>query len=95
MALDFGPATDEIVTTPQQIAGSAHGLWIDVRQWEIAAADQLGNFFGIDPVVFRFSAVNSFHIQCMAEDKRYALVGTKVGQPVQSDKMPATHVFCR
>ena len=67
---------------PEQITGRPHLGGIDVGLREHAAAQQHGNFLGVDLVVFGLAPVDGLHIEGMAEDKGHAFAGTQVGEPV-------------
>jgi hypothetical protein len=72
--------------TPQQVSGWAQLPRIDVGVGEIATAQQRGDLEGIDSIVFGLAAVDSLHLQCMAEDEGEALLGAEVGAPVPAEE---------
>lgn len=57
-------------------------------QGERAAAQQHGNFVGVDLVVLGLADVNGAHVLGVAEDEIDPLVGKQVGEPV-----PGEHAF--
>ncbi len=53
-----------------------------------AAPKQSRDFMGINPIILSLAAMNGFHIEGMAQDKRDVLLGTQIGDPV-----PGEHAF--
>jgi hypothetical protein len=80
----------QVRASAQQVAGGAHLARIDICLRAHPAAQQNGDFMGVDRVVFGLAAMDSLHIEGMAEDKRDALVSTEVSKPV-----PSKHTFGR
>ena len=65
MSQQLGPFAHQIGTAAQQVAGGAHLGRIDVGHRDHAAAQQDGDFLGIDTIVFGFAAMDGFHIEGM------------------------------
>jgi hypothetical protein len=82
MRQQLGPFPHERHAPPQQVPGSTHRGGVDVGLGQHAAAQQHGNFLGIDLVIFGLPAVDGFHVQRMPEDKRHPCACTQIGQPV-------------
>ena len=61
---------------------SPHGSGIDVGLREHAAAEQHGDFRGVDLIVFGLAAVDGFHGEGVSEHEGDALAGTQVREPV-------------
>jgi len=84
----LSPFSHEVVSSAQEIPGWAHLLGVDISHGDHASPEQCGDFLGVDSVVFAFAAVDGFHIQSMAQDKRDSFLGTEISQPV-----PDEHTF--
>src|SRR6266581_2813018 len=67
---------------PQEVAGGPHGGGIHVGLREHAAAAQHRHLLGVDGVVFGLAAVDGFHREGVAQDKRNAFPCAEVGKPV-------------
>jgi hypothetical protein len=72
----------QVHPAPEQVTGGAHRCRRDRGLRDHPAAEQHGDFPGVNPVVFRFAAMDGFHRQGMAEDKRQSVLRTQVGEPV-------------
>jgi hypothetical protein len=82
MGQQLSPFPHEMHPASEQVSRGAHLGWIDIGLRDHAAAEQHRDFPGVNPVVFRFAAMDGFHIQGMAEDKRQSVLRTQVGEPV-------------
>src|ERR687892_2190750 len=71
--------------TPQEVTGGAHLSGIHIGLWEHATAEQRRNLVGIDFVIFRFTAVDGFHVEGMPQDKGNAFFSTEVSEPVPGE----------
>jgi hypothetical protein len=78
----------QVHASAQQVSGSAHLGRIDIGLREHPAAQQKGDFMGINLVVFGLATMDGLHIEGMTEDKWDTLFSTEVGQPV-----PGEHTF--
>ena len=73
------------ILAAEQVAGGTHVARIDVSHREHAAAQQGGDFEGVDPVVLHFAAVDGFHVQGVAEHEGDALVLAQISEPVPGE----------
>lgn len=78
----FGSASDKVSPSPHKISGSSALLGIDVRELEIATADDLGNFFRVDRVRFDFSVMNCLEVEGVPQDECELAFFALVGEPV-------------
>ena len=87
--LDMGqqlrPFAHQMHPAPEQVAGGAHLGGIDIGLWEHAAAQQHGNFLGVDLVVFGLAAMDRFHVERVAQDEGNTFLGAEVGEPVPGE----------
>ena len=69
MGEEFAAFAGQVHAAAQYVAGGAHlgGIHIGLR--EHATAQQHGDFVGVDLVVFRLAAMDSFHIEGMTQDE--------------------------
>jgi hypothetical protein len=88
MGFQISAMTDQVGSTAQQIAGSAHFVGVHISQWEISPSHQCGNLVGIYAVILGFAAVNGTHVQGMPKDELDTLVLTEISHPV-----PAVHTL--
>ena len=88
VAIELGPFSHEMIAPPQQIPGGPHSCRIDIGHGNHASPQQNGDFVGIDPVIFGFTAVDGFHVEGMSQDKWNIFLDTEVGDPV-----PCEHTF--
>jgi tetratricopeptide (TPR) repeat protein len=82
---DFGALVHQVHAAAKQIAGFAQALGIGVRHGQVAAAQQLGDLFGIDLVVLGFAAVDGLHVQGVAQHESDALCLAQVGEPIPAE----------
>src|SRR5262249_39461540 len=75
----LGAAADQMRTTPEQVAGLAHALGIDVGDGDHAAPQQDGDLVSVDLVGLGLAAVDGFHVEGVAQDEGNALSGAEVG----------------
>lgn len=69
-------------SSTQQIAGCSPRFGIRVGNCEVSTSKKISQFFGVDFVVFDFSTVDGFEVQCMAEHKGNAFAFAPITQPV-------------
>ena len=63
------PFSHDVISTAQQITGCAHGSGVGVGHREGASAEEGGDFFRIDSIVLAFAAMDSLHVEGMAQDE--------------------------
>jgi hypothetical protein len=81
----LGALVDQKHPPPQEIAGRAQALGIDVSLGQVAAAQEIGDLRSVDLVVLGLAAVNGLHVQGVAEHEDHLLAGTEVGEPVPGE----------
>ena len=72
----------EVAASTQKVAGGPHFPRVHVRHGKHAAAQEHGDLVSVDLVILGFAAVDSLHVQGMAEDEGDALLRAKVGERV-------------
>jgi hypothetical protein len=82
------PFSHDVISTAQQITGCAHGSGVGVGHREGASAEEGGDFFRIDSIVFAFAAMDSLHVEGMAQDEGDLFLDADIGEPV-----PDKHAF--
>jgi hypothetical protein len=82
---ELGALAHEVHTAPEEIAGGPHPSGIDVRLRDHPAAQKGGDLEGVDLVVLRLPAVDSLHVEGVAEDEGDVLATAEVGEPVPGE----------
>jgi hypothetical protein len=90
MGQEFAAFARERHASTQQVAGRAHLDRIDLGLWKHSAAQQYGDFMGVERIVFGLAAMNGFQVEGMTEDKRDPMFSTEISKPV-----PGKHAFGR
>ena len=85
---EFSPAPHKVDALAQKRAQRALVGRINIRGRNQIGAKQVGEFFGIDAVVFIFASVDSSHIEGMSQHEGEVGGLAGVGQPV-----PTEHAF--
>ncbi len=88
MGQEFTACAGQVHASTQQVAGRAHLGRRDRGLREHPAAQQHGDFMGVDLVVFGLAAMDGLHGEGMPEDKRNTVFSTEVRKPV-----PGKHAF--
>ena len=84
----FGAGPDKKGALTKQSAQGAQGGRIDVGWRDEIGPEQVGEFFGINAVVFVFAAMNGFDIEGVGQDEGEAGGLAGIGQPI-----PAEHAL--
>ena len=84
----FASATDQEAATAQQVTRRPHLAGIDVAHREGSAAQQSGDLFAVDLVVFGLATVDRSHVQGVAEHEGDLLLDAQIREPV-----PGEHAF--
>lgn len=79
---------NEIEALAEEGAKGALVGWIDVAWGNEIGTEEMGEFFGIDAVVFVFAALDGAEVEGVSEDEMDAGVGAGIGEPI-----PAEHAF--
>ena len=85
---EFAAVPDVEQTLPQQGAQWPFGCRIDITRRDQVGAQQVGDFFGVHPVIFIFAAVNGLEVKRVSQDEVDARGGTSIGEPI-----PAEHAL--
>ncbi len=86
MGEELGAEADEVEPPAQQIAGGAKASRVDVGEWEVSTAQELGDFPGVELVALGLQAVNRAHAEGVTEDELDPLLFTQVGEPVPGEE---------
>jgi len=92
MRQQFGALPHQLHPPSQQISSRAHTFGIHVGFRDHAAAQEHRDFVGVDLVVLRLTAVDGFHVQCVAENESNLFSSAQIGQPVpREDAFDGNH----
>ena len=70
--------TDQAKSSSEQISSRTPSGGVDVGVREHPSSKNGRDFISVDTIVFRFSSVDSFHVQRMTEDKMDLFLSTQV-----------------
>ena len=80
--LDMGhqltSVTDQAKPSSEQVSSRTPFGGVDVGVRKHPSSKDSGDFIGVDTIVLRFSSVNGFHVQRVAEDKMDLFLSTQV-----------------
>ena len=85
---ELGALLNEVEALAQKPTQRALTCWIDVARGDEIGAEEMGEFFGVDAVVFVFTAMDGAEVEGVSEDERNAGLGAGIGEPI-----PAEHAF--
>ena len=60
-------------------------MGVDVGKGHVSSPQEVGDFVGVDPVVFRLAAVDRLHIDGMSQHEGQALLRAQIGDPVPGE----------
>jgi hypothetical protein len=69
----------------KEISGGAYLSGIHIGLREHAAAQEHGDFVGVDLIVLGLTPMNGFHVEGVAQDEGNPFLGAQVGEPVPSE----------
>jgi hypothetical protein len=82
VAIEFGTLSDESESRAQEVAQAASLVRVGVGEWEVAAAQEPGEDFGVVRVGFGLRGVNGFDAEGVSERERDVAASAGVGEPV-------------
>ena len=82
---------DQVQTSAQQVPCGSHRRGIDVGLGQHPAPEQHRDLVRVDLVVLRFTAVNRFHGERVAQDERDVLGRAEVREPVPREHTLGGH----
>lgn len=82
----LAPLADKESAAAHEVAGSSLLSRIDIGVREVSSAQQGSDLVGVDPVVLGLAAMDSLHLESMAEDELDALFVAEVGDPIPAEE---------